>query len=155
MTDWNFYHRAITVAAALGCLAFGATAPSIAEAGSKFDPAKSVVLPAEDVAFQAINPAINMGAAWGDRGAGAHGTFGQFPPEFITPFHTHSGAYHGIVLKGVMTNPFEGEKSPPKMAAGSYWYVPANAVHATACVSTTPCAFYFHADKAFDFTPVK
>jgi quercetin dioxygenase-like cupin family protein len=69
--------------------------------------------------------------------------------------HTHSGAYHGVVIKGVMTNPFEGEINPPKLPPGSYWYVPADAVHATACVSNTPCEFYFHADSAFDFTPVK
>jgi quercetin dioxygenase-like cupin family protein len=41
------------------------------------------------------------------------------------------------------------------MVPGSYWYVPAQAVHATACVSDTPCQFYFHADDAFDFTPVE
>lgn len=54
-----------------------------------------------------------------------------------------------------MTNPFEGEESPPRMGPGSYWYVPAGAVHATACVSDTPCQFYFHAESGFDFTPVE
>jgi len=156
MTIRSHRRRANAVIAALGCLALSAATLSVAEAGdTKFDPTKTVVLPAEQVVFEAINPAINMGEAWGNRGAGAHGTFGQFPADFITPFHTHSGAYHGIVLQGVMTNPFEGEKSPPRMAAGSYWYVPANAIHATACVSATPCAFYFHAGQAFDFKPVK
>lgn len=122
-------------------------------AGS-FDANKETVLPQDQVDFQNINPAIRMGAAWGDRGTGQHGTFGKFPANFTTPFHTHSGAYHGVVVAGTMTNPFEGETNPPKMAAGSYWYVPANAVHATACVSTEPCQFYFHAKSAFDFKPV-
>ncbi len=105
--------------------------------------------------FANINPAIQMGAAWGDRGAGAHGTFGKFPAKFTTPTHSHSGAYHGIVLQGVMTNPFDDEADPPQMAAGSYWYVPAGSSHATACVSETPCRFYFHAEGAFDFLPVE
>ena len=120
-----------------------------------FDPAREVALPDSAVRFVNINPAIKMGAAYGDRGKGGHGSFGKFPADFITPFHTHSGADHGVVVAGTMTNSFKGEKNPPKMAAGSYWYVPAESVHATACVSKTPCQFYFYAASAFDFTPVK
>lgn len=126
-----------------------------AQAGSGFDPKRPMATPGEAMAFENINPAIRMATAWGDRGKGAHGTFGRFPANFITPLHTHSGAYHGIVVKGVMTNPFEGEADPPKMGPGSYWYVPAEAAHATACVSAVPCEFYFHAAAAFDFQPVK
>ena len=122
---------------------------------SAFDPDKPAVRPSDTIAFENINPAIEMGAAWGDRGQGAHGTFGKFPAEFRTPFHTHSGAYHGIVLAGLMTNPFQDEKDPPRMGSGSYWYVPAGAVHATACVSKEPCRFYFHAESAFDFVAVE
>ena len=96
-----------------------------------------------------------MAAAYGDRGKGAHGSFGRFPPNFVTPVHTHTGAYHGIVIKGVMTNPFKGEESPPTMEPGSYWYVPAGSEHATACVSNIPCEFYFYADEAFDFHVVE
>jgi len=131
------------------------TTASQAPAIPNFDPAAERAVPADQLDFQNINPAVSMADAYGDRTKGAHGTFGTFPPEFITPMHTHSGAYHGVVIKGVMTNPFEGETNPPKMPPGSYWYVPANAVHATDCVSKTPCEFYFHADGAFDFTTVK
>ena len=131
-------------------------APGFVSAGGELSPTPSAnqhTTPVESIKFENINPAIRMGAAWGDRSKGKHGTFGKFPAEFITPFHTHSGAYHGVVLKGVMTNPFEGEQNPPNIGPGSYWYVPANAVHATACVSATPCEFYFHAEAAFDFNP--
>jgi hypothetical protein len=116
-----------------------------------FDADAPIVLPRGDQVFEPLNPMIAMAGAWGNRGEGAHGTFGTFEPNFTTPLHTHSGAYHGVVIEGTMTNPFAGEANPPEMEAGSYWYVPANAVHATACVSNTPCRFYFHADKAFDF----
>ena len=136
----------------LGVLALGGCA---AQATQTFDVSREVALPAEQLKFENINPAIKMATAWGDKGKGAHGTFGTFPPNFITPFHIHTGAYHGVVLKGVMTNPFSGEKDPPKMGPGSYWYVPAKSVHATACVSSTPCEFYFHAESAFDFQVVK
>ncbi|NKB58355.1 MAG: DUF4437 domain-containing protein [Alphaproteobacteria bacterium] len=120
-----------------------------------FDPAKEITTPAAKVVFNKINPAISMGGAYGDKSKGGHGTFGKFPANFITPFHTHSGAYHGVVISGTMTNPFKGEQNPPELKAGSYWYVPDNAEHATACVSEEPCLFYFHANRAFDFHPTK
>ena len=95
-----------------------------------------------------------MGSAWGKRMEGKHGTFGQFPGKASSPPHTHTGAYHGVVISGVMTNPFEGETNPKKMGPGSYWFVPAGMEHVTACVSDDPCLFYFHAEGGFDFTPV-
>lgn len=111
------------------------------------------VVRAQDVVFQEVAPFVSMGAAWGDRGTGPHGTFGVFPGGASSPPHTHSGAYHAVVVSGVMTNPFGDEADPPEMSAGSYWYVPAGAPHVTACVSPQPCVFYFHADGAFDFAP--
>jgi len=120
-----------------------------------FDAKKEVATPASNVVFNKINPAICMGAGFGDMSKGGHGTFRKFPANFTTPIHTHTGAYHGVVISGEMTNPFKGEANPPRMTSGSYWYVPANSVHATACVSATPCQFYFHAKSKFDFHPVK
>lgn len=139
------------IAALLGAIALAVLPGCAAQAGSEFDAKKDVALPGWQLDFQNINPAIKMAAAYGDRSAGAHGTFGKFPPDFITPPHTHTGAYHGVVIKGVMTNPFKGEENPPTMEPGSYWYVPAGSEHATACVSSVPCEFYFYADQAFDF----
>ena len=130
-------------------------ASSMAFAGAGFDAAKEVATPSAELKFNHINPAIQMAGAYGDMSKGMHGTFGKFPANFDAGIHTHSGAYHGIVLKGTMTNPFKDQKSPPKMQAGSYWYVPANSVHSTACVLDTPCEFYFYADSKFDFLPVK
>ncbi len=117
--------------------------------------AGEIAMPKDQLKFEKINPAISMATAYGDKSSSAHGTFGQFPANFITPFHTHSGAYHGVVIKGVMTNPFKDEANSPKLEAGSYWHVPANSIHATACVSDTPCEFYFHSESGFDFTPVE
>lgn len=144
--------RTLTAPALAGLMLGGLLLGACAGGGSPgFDPERTVALPESQLQFANINPAIRMATAWGDKGQGAHGTFGKFPPNFITPMHSHSSAYHGIVLQGVMTNPFEGESDPPKLPAGSYWFVPAGAIHATACVSATPCEFYFHAGQAFDF----
>ena len=108
---------------------------------------------ADDIQFEQVAPFVKMGSAWGNRATGKHGTFGEFPAKASSPAHTHTGAYHGIVISGVMTNPFEGESNPVKMGPGSYWYVPAGMEHVTACVSDEPCRFYFHADSSFDFAP--
>ena len=142
----------VTMAVAAAAIVFSAGA---AFAGSDFDSSREVAMPGAQLKFNHINPAIQMADAYGDMSKGMHGTFGRFPVNFEAGFHTHTGAYHGIVIKGVMTNPVKDEKNPPKMAAGSYWYVPANSVHSTACVSDTPCEFFFYADSKFDFFPVK
>lgn len=140
------------IAGGMACLfLLGCTA----QAGSQFEPNKTVALPGWQLAYENVNPMIKMATAWGDKDTAAHGTFGKFPPSFATPLHSHSGAYHGVVLSGVMTNPFEGEEKAPTLEPGSYWYVPAGAAHTTACVSKTPCSFYFHADSAFDFQPAE
>lgn len=140
----------VLFAAGCGLLSSAAISPASADRmrGEK-------VVPKAQIKFVKINPAIRMATVYGDKSSGAHGTFGKIPARFKTPFHTHSAAYHGVVLKGVMTNPFKGQKNPPRMAPGSYWHVPANSVHATACVSKTPCEFYFHSLSKFDFRPAK
>lgn len=112
-------------------------------------------VPAANIEFAQIAPFVQMGGAWGNRSKGAHGTFGIFPGGARSPAHTHGGAYHGVVISGTMTNPFNGESNPPVLKAGSYWYVPGGVEHVTACVSAEPCTFYFHADDRFDFQPVK
>ncbi len=140
-----------TGALALSSAAILASAPvAFSENGDS-----EVALPAGQLVYENVNPAISMADAYGDRSTSAHGTFGRFPAEFLTPVHTHTNAYSGVVIKGIMTNPFEGEENPPEMGPGSYWHVPAGSVHATACVSKEPCEFYFHSDGLFDFIPVE
>ena len=141
----------------LGAVTATSLLATAAGAGDAFDSAVPKVRPAAQVPWMDVNPAIRFGDAFGDRAAGPQGTFGTFVPEFETPVHTHSGAYHAVVIEGVMTNPFglEGESDPPRMGPGSYWYVPAGMPHSTACVSQSPCKFYMHAEGPFDFTPVE
>ncbi len=139
-----------TAAALVGC---GSSSSPAAQKPSGGNPAGTVLL-AKDVAWTKVTEFVDMGAAWGDREQGAHGTFGRFPAGAKSPPHTHGQDYHGIVISGVMTNPFGTEDSPPELAAGSYWYVPAGEQHVTACISAEPCVFYFHSGAAFDFAPV-
>ncbi len=119
------------------------------------DGAKSAVLQEENKVFENVMGPINFANAYGSRETGPHGTFGQFPANFETPEHTHSHSYRAIVLKGQMTNPFNGEENAPVMGPGSYWAVAAGEAHSTACVSDTPCEFFMYSDSAFDFAPTE
>ena len=147
--------RKITLVSLGSALGLASASFIAANAQSTTDSAKEIALPGWQVQIESINPAIKMATVYGDRGKGAHGTFGTFPPDFITPFHTHSTAYNGVVIKGVMTNPFRGQNAPPTLEPGSFWHVPAGSEHATACVSNVPCEFYFHSEGAFDFNVVE
>jgi quercetin dioxygenase-like cupin family protein len=122
-----------------------------ADAESMFDPRKTVAVPAESVVYEQVGEGVQLATPWGDRAHGPHGTFGTFVPGFENPFHTHTFAYHGIVIEGVLTNAFEGEENPPELGPGSYWYVPAGAPHANSCVSDTPCRWFLTQDGPFDF----
>lgn len=128
---------------------------SAALAQDAFDPAMPKATPGDQLSFFNLNEAIQMADAYGSLTTGAHGTFGKFPANFDAGAHTHTGAYHGIVIKGVMTNPFKDETNPPQMGPGSYWYVPAGMAHSTACISDEPCEFFFFANSGFDFEPVQ
>ena len=113
--------------------------------------ADALSIPASELVFEPISSFASFSTVWGDRANGAHGTFGIFMPGAESPPHTHSMAYHGVVLSGTLVNPFNDETNPPRIRPGGYWSVPARVEHVTACISDEPCVFYFHAQGAFDF----
>jgi Domain of unknown function (DUF4437) len=116
-----------------------------------FDSKTPQARPQETFQFDTITPFLKFSDAFGDRTKpGPHGTFGTIPAHTASPEHTHSVAYHGVVIRGVVVNPFNGDPNPPRLSPGSYWYVPANVPHVTACVSDEPCLFYTHSDGPFD-----
>ena len=115
------------------------------------DSVTSVTLREADKAFTPQFGPVEFADAFGSRKTGPHGTFGKFPAAFETPVHTHSHGYRALVLKGEMTNPFNGEANAPIMKPGSFWSVAAGESHTTACVSETPCEFLMWGDRNFDF----
>jgi len=109
-----------------------------------------VAMPHGDMEFEEMAPYVQMSTAHGDMEEGAHGTVGKMKADSKTPRHTHSNPYHGVVISGTMVHQFDGEENPPKLTAGSYWYVPADKMHFTTCFPGEECIFYFHADEKFD-----
>ncbi len=98
---------------------------------------------------------IQFGMAYGNTFETDHGTLVIMPDNFETPLHTHSNAYHAIVIEGIVTNPMQGQNGKAReMGPGSYWFVPAGQAHSTACVSDSACKFYMHQQVPFDFAMV-
>ncbi len=132
-----------------------ALALTTAVAAQAEDKATSKILTEENKKFVKAFGPVEFADAYGDRAVGPQGTFGKFPGNFETPVHTHTYGYRAIVLKGEMTNPFDGQKDAPVMKPGSFWSVEGGHSHTTACVSATPCEFFMYTDKPFDFITPK
>ena len=111
----------------------------------------SVTLREQDKVFTPQFDPVEFAHAFGSRETGPHGTYGMFPANFETPEHIHSHGFRAVVLKGQMTNPFNGEANPPVMSPGSFWSVAAGENHTTACVSETSCEFLMWGNQKFDF----
>lgn len=110
---------------------------------------------ADEVEWTEIIPGVRFGAVYGQWDREAHGKLISFDPGVRTPMHVHSGAYHGVVIRGEVTNPYASDEEEVAMGPGTYWYVPGGAPHVTACVSEEPCLFYTHADGAWDIEVVE
>lgn len=109
----------------------------------------------DDVEWVEIVPGLAFGGVYGTFTETAHGKLVRFEPGLASPPHTHSGPYHGVVLRGTVTNPYQGETDPPRMEVGDYFMVPGGVAHVTACVSEEPCLFYTHSDGPWDFEMVE
>lgn len=150
----HFRLRALPVTLALALAAAACGSDDVAFDG--LSEGNASITDASDVEFVEISPFARFGPAQGDFTAGEHGTFGIFGAGQASPPHTHSGAYYAVVLDGgEMNNPFGTEPNPATLPAGSFWSVPGDAEHITACLNPNEeCRFFFHSAGAFDFFPL-
>ena len=122
------------------------------------DGEKGIFLTPEDLKWETAFDGfpINFARVSGSTFTTPHATFSKFPGgNFITPPHIHAHSYQAVVISGKIINPMEGEdpKDAKVMGPGSYWYVPANQVHTTGCVSEEPCVFFMYQPVPFNFEP--
>lgn len=112
-----------------------------------------------DIVFEDIIPGVvSFATVSGDRENGAHGTFVRIPAGQATPMHTHGAEYEAVVIQGMFENPIAGnEGSMVTLSAGSYYSVPADAVHVTRCAADSPvdCVSFFWQGVPFDFAMVE
>lgn len=92
---------------------------------------------------------------WGDMKKGPYGLLMKFPAGFDSGPHTHSADYHGVLVKGRMTNTSEGITATGPVDAGSTWDQPGKVVHANKCAPESECVMLIAQDKPFDFAPAK
>ncbi len=92
----------------------------------------------------------------GDRQAGEHTTFVQFPAGLKTAVHTHSNDYDGTIIRGTARH-FEPqfEASAKWLTTGSIYHVPGNAPHISECSEESDCIFSIHQHGPFDRTVVE
>jgi hypothetical protein len=93
-----------------------------------------------------------LGPVWGDPNKGAHGSFLRLPKGFVSPAHTHTGDYYGVVVAGSVTNAEAGHEEIV-LGPGSYYFQKGRADHVTKCVGTSDCLIYISQSRAFDFIP--
>jgi beta-alanine degradation protein BauB len=97
-----------------------------------------------------VHGELLAGAAYGDLTRGPHGTFIRMPPGFVSPVHTHTEDYWGVVVAGVAANGLPGSKDVP-LPAGSYWFQKRGEAHVTKCLSPNECVFFISQNGKFDY----
>ena len=118
------------------------------------EPEGAMLTPA-DLQWTEMFPGVSFAPVYGDWSVEGHGKFVRFESGVEAPVHTHTNAYHGVVISGRLTNPYPDEADAPEMGPGTYWLVPGGAAHGNACVSEEPCLFYTYGDAAWDIAIVE
>lgn len=137
--------KALTAAAGIAVFTTGASAlPKGAE-----------TLPSDQLQWREMIPnAVSFAPARGAWEKGAHAKFARVQPGATVPMHTHSRAYHGVLLSGRLTNLLDSGSTRVELAPGDYWYMADHRAHGHVCTSAEPCLAYTHSDGAWDITLV-
>lgn len=92
----------------------------------------------------------------GDFSKGQHVTYVKFAAGMVTPLHTHTADYVGIVITGV-TRHWEPEKPATKtlLSAGAHWFMPANVPHVSECLPGIECIMALYQSSSMDFLPIE
>lgn len=99
-----------------------------------------------------VHGELQAAPAYGDLAHGAHGTFIKMPAGFVSPIHTHTGDYWGVVISGVGANGIPGSTDVP-LPVGSYWFQKGGERHVTKCLSANECIFFINQSSKFDYLP--
>lgn len=142
----------LLAAVSVGVASLGAAEAVGQEVVSEADAA--ALIAQEDLEWVEIIPGVEFAAVSGDWAEGAHAKFARFAPGMVAPLHTHTHAYHGVVVQGEFTNPYSDGEGVV-MGPGDYWYVPGGMAHGNECVSAEPCVFFTYSDALWDVEMVE
>jgi quercetin dioxygenase-like cupin family protein len=96
---------------------------------------------------------VEQAVVWGNAQKGAHSSFAKFAAGTEVPLHTHSAASRSVVISGTMLEGLEGQE-PKELGAGSYFFIPGDVKHTTACKAGAECIIYTDWSGPFDLKPV-
>ena len=145
MSNKSFPLVLAAVAASISVGAFAAPAPH-----------PSVSTPVTQLSYgptgvsDGVHGELYAAPAYGDLGHGAHGTFIKMPAGFVSPIHTHTEDYWGVVISGVAVNIVPGAADIP-LPVGSYWFQRGGERHITKCISPNECIFFINQAGKFDY----
>jgi hypothetical protein len=74
------------------------------------------------------------------------------PAGFVSPLHTHTEDYWGVVISGVAVNG-KPDSSDVQLPVGSYWFQKSGEPHITKCISPNECIFFISQNGKFDYVP--
>lgn len=115
----------------------------------------SVSVPVSDVKFfdTGVGP-LKAAPGFGDLSKGAHSTFVKLPAGFVSPLHTHTEDYYGVVITGVVSNEVDAVAKDRPLPPGSYWFQKGKAKHVTKCLSANECVVFITQPGKFDYVNV-
>ncbi len=90
--------------------------------------------------------------AWGNAEKGPHGSFAKFEGGTQIALHTHTAGSRSVVITGTMMEGLEGQQ-PRELGPGSYFFIPGDLKHTTACKAGAECVIYTDWSGAFDLKP--
>lgn len=112
----------------------------------------SVSVPVTDIKFfdTGVGP-LKAAPGFGDLSKGAHSTFVKLPAGFVSPLHTHTEDYYGVVVTGVVANEVDAAAKDRPLPPGSYWFQKGRASHVTKCLSANECVVFITQPGRFDY----
>lgn len=112
----------------------------------------SVSVPVSEVKFfdTGVGP-LKAAPGFGDLSKGAHSSFVKLPAGFVSPLHTHTEDYYGVVVTGVVANEVDAAAKDRPLPPGSYWFQKGKAKHVTKCLSANECVVFITQPGKFDY----
>lgn len=112
----------------------------------------SVSVPVSELRFfdTGVGP-LKAAPGFGDLSKGAHGSFVKLPAGFVSPLHTHTQDYYGVVVTGVVANEADAAAKDRPLPPGSYWFQKGQAKHVTKCLSANECVVFISQPGKFDY----
>ena len=95
---------------------------------------------------------VQQSVVWGNAEKGPHGAFNKFAGGTEVPLHTHTAASRNVVITGTMVEGMDGQQ-PKELGPGSYFSIPGDLKHTTACKAGAECVIYSDWSGPFDLKP--